>query len=463
MRERGLAPIAPFGVVPGGATGSGIAQVAAAAGHPAVVLEVDVARADAAVERVGAALGRAADKGRLSVTAAEAGRRGLRGTTDAADLADCLLVVEAAAEDMDLKRRIPRRLEEAVGSEAVLAPNTSSLSIDALVEDTARRWGQDPDPVRLHARFRGQPGRPTVLLGGPGRDRGVRPRAVRAGPALPRGRRVPDGAAGADRPDRAGRELRRHRFGLASAALRPAQPAVCAAGQARRHRLAGAQDQTRLLRRAFSAARPGACGDSTRPGRAPARTGLALGPLLARTGVPTEQDDALGPWARFPSGVLLGLAEGELAAAASVRLGAHVVLLDLALDWATTTRVGATTGAVAGPAALEQVQALLAAADVAVTVLPDNPGLLLARTVALMVDEAADLTARQRLDPAVVDDAVRLGVNYPLGPVEWGDRVGPDWVVRLLDALERAQPSGRFRVSTPLRTAALTGRRLRGR
>lgn len=153
----------------------------------------------------------------------------------------------------------------------------------------------------------------------------------------------------------------------------------------------------------------------------------------------------------------MGLTEGELAAQAAVTAGHDVVLLDLALDWSATTRVGASASS---PASLDELAAVLAGAHVAVTPLPDVPGLLLARTVALLVDEAVDLASRQRMAPADLDAAVRDGLNYPLGPLAWGDRVGAAWVVRLLDQLERLQPGGRFRVSTPLRLAAVQGRHL---
>lgn len=134
------------------------------------------------------------------------------------------------------------------------------------------------------------------------------------------------------------------------------------------------------------------------------------------------------------------------------------MLVDLALDLARASRVGATDSVDGEHVAA--LAAVLARAEVAVTPLPDTAGLLLARTVALLVDEAADLAARQDLAPGVLDRAVQLGLNYPRGPLAWGDAVGPAWVVEILDALERYRPGGRYRVSPALRRAALRGQAL---
>ena len=129
---------AEVGVVGGGAMGAGIAQVAAAAGHPVVVLEIDQARADKAVAAVQSGLARAIEKGRL----AEGAAGEVRGTTRVADLAGCALLVEAVAEDLAVKKELFARLEQVVGADCVLATNTSSLSIDAIA-------AQLTNPARL--------------------------------------------------------------------------------------------------------------------------------------------------------------------------------------------------------------------------------------------------------------------------------------------------------------------------
>ena len=491
---------AAVGVVGGGAMGAGIAQVAAAAGHPVVVLEVDEDRAEAAAQAVRAGLERAAAKGRLDPAVAERARTAVRGTTAMADLAPSALLVEAVVEQVDAKRDLLRRAEEVVGDHCVLATNTSSLSIDSIAAglgDPSRLVGMhffNPAPVmRLVEVVSGLQTAPaaadlveaTALAWGkstvrcastPGFvvNRVARPFYSEALAV------VAETGLAAAVVDELFREAGGFRMGPLELTDLIGQD-VNAAVTESVWRALDLDPRTRPSGLQRSMVEAGWLGRKTGRGfydhRAPqqqqprqlpeARTGAVrvgpqspLRPLLERTGAVLDDDAALERWARLPSGTLLGLTEGELAVEAALRTGGDVVLLDLALDLAATRRVGATTSG--DRAHLEEVAALLAAADVAVTPLPDVPGLLLARTVALLVDEAADLASRQRIAPDVLDAAVRDGLNYPIGPLAWGDRVGPSWVVRVLDSLERLQPGGRFRVSTPLRRAALSGRPLRG-
>jgi 3-hydroxybutyryl-CoA dehydrogenase len=94
-------------------------------------------------------------------------------------------------------------------------------------------------------------------------------------------------------------------------------------------------------------------------------------------------------------------------------------------------------------------------------VLDDLPGLLVARTAAMLVNEAADVAGRGVATAADVDTAMRLGVGYPIGPLAWGDRIGAARLVCLLDAMSGAYPDGRYRACMTLRRAAWSGRSLR--
>jgi 3-hydroxybutyryl-CoA dehydrogenase len=120
------------GVIGGGRMGSGIAQVFAAAGATVTIAETDPAAAAAARDRVAMGLLRAAEKGKL----AEPPETVLARVEQAHDVAglpaDAELVIEAVPEDADLKVRVLTAAEAAVGEQAVLASNTSSLSIAGL-------------------------------------------------------------------------------------------------------------------------------------------------------------------------------------------------------------------------------------------------------------------------------------------------------------------------------------------
>jgi len=117
-------------VVGAGTMGRGIAQVSAAAGYETHLYDVDAAVVTAAVQRIGASMQRRVDKGKMSADERHATLERLHGSDDvvtAAAGAD--IVVEAVPESMDLKVAVLGQVKDAAGEGAILASNTSSLSI----------------------------------------------------------------------------------------------------------------------------------------------------------------------------------------------------------------------------------------------------------------------------------------------------------------------------------------------
>ena len=130
-----------FGVVGAGTMGGGIAQVAARAGFEVVLRDVSdefLGRGMAAIDK---SLQRDVDKERLTAEEKQRIVGRIRATTDVADLAAASFVVEAITENLAAKQELFRALDEAVQKEAVLASNTSSISITKLGAAT-RRPGQ---------------------------------------------------------------------------------------------------------------------------------------------------------------------------------------------------------------------------------------------------------------------------------------------------------------------------------
>jgi 3-hydroxybutyryl-CoA dehydrogenase len=80
-----------------------------------------------------------------------------------------------------------------------------------------------------------------------------------------------------------------------------------------------------------------------------------------------------------------------------------------------------------------------------------------ARVLAMIVNEAASAVEEAVATPEAIDTAMRLGTNYPSGPLEWGERIGLAHVVHTLDALHDAVPDGRYRVIPLLRQLAERG------
>jgi 3-hydroxybutyryl-CoA dehydrogenase len=123
------------GIIGAGAMGRGIAQIAAQAGS---VVKLFDTRSEAVVEAVQAISGqwsRLQEKGRMTMEALAENKSRLIGANALSELSDCSLVVEAIVERIDIKKGLFAELEAIVGSQAVLATNTSSLSVTAIAAD----------------------------------------------------------------------------------------------------------------------------------------------------------------------------------------------------------------------------------------------------------------------------------------------------------------------------------------
>ncbi|WP_234745596.1 3-hydroxyacyl-CoA dehydrogenase NAD-binding domain-containing protein, partial [Burkholderia sp. WTPI3] len=127
-----LAPSAVVGVIGAGAMGAGIAQVAAAAGHTVLLYDLNEAACDKALAGIRAQFARLAEKGRMAPAQAEAAGSRIRAVRALADFAGVALIVEAAAERLDVKREIFATLERHVDDTCVLTTNTSSISITSI-------------------------------------------------------------------------------------------------------------------------------------------------------------------------------------------------------------------------------------------------------------------------------------------------------------------------------------------
>ena len=126
------------GVVGLGTMGAGIAQVCVQAGIETVGREVSEELCERARDRIAHYLGRGVEKGRLTAGERDAALARLTTTTELAELAGCDLVIEAVVEEPDVKRALFRELESVVGEHAVLATNTSALSVTAVAQATER-------------------------------------------------------------------------------------------------------------------------------------------------------------------------------------------------------------------------------------------------------------------------------------------------------------------------------------
>ncbi len=127
-----------FGVVGGGTMGNGIAHAAALSGFPVLLCEVNEALCEKALKTIDKNLQRGVDKGRMTADEKASVPGRIRTTTKLEDMAGATIVVEAVVENYDVKKTVFQTLDNVCGSDAVLASNTSSISITKLAACTGR-------------------------------------------------------------------------------------------------------------------------------------------------------------------------------------------------------------------------------------------------------------------------------------------------------------------------------------
>ncbi|MGW0138371.1 3-hydroxyacyl-CoA dehydrogenase [Streptomyces calvus] len=482
----------PVAVVGTGTMGQGIAQVALVAGHPVRLYDAAPGRAREAAEAIGARLDRLVEKERLTAADRDAARDRLRPVDELTDLADCALVVEAVVERLDVKQDLFRALEDIVSDDCLLATNTSSLSVTAiggalrvpgrfvglhffnpapllpLVEvvsgfatdvtyatrafETARAWGKTPvacadtpgfivnriarpfyaeafavyesqgaDPATIDAVLRESGGfrmgafELTDLIGQDVNESVTHSvwqaffHDVRFTPSLAQRRLVESG--------RLGRKTGHGWYDHGDGAERPephtAEPADPPAYVVAEGGLGPASDLLAMIREAGIEVR--------------------------------EEDEDNGTRLVLPGGGQLVLADGQT----SVEFR-DVVYFDLALDYRKATRVALSHAQNTSPVTVAEATGLFQALGKKVSVIGDVPGMIVARTVARIIDLAHDAVAKGVATEDDIDTAMRLGVNYPLGPLEWSRRLGGGWACSLLDNLHECEPSGRYAPSLAL-------------
>jgi len=133
-----MSTIHRVGVIGAGTMGNGIAQASAAAGLHVVMVDINEAAVLRGMSAVTSSLDRLHKKDKITVADKDAALARIKGTTDYADLRPCDIVIEAATENEELKHRILKQVDVIARSEAILASNTSSISITRLAAVVTR-------------------------------------------------------------------------------------------------------------------------------------------------------------------------------------------------------------------------------------------------------------------------------------------------------------------------------------
>ena len=502
-------------VIGAGSMGAGIAQLAAQSGHGVRLHDAQAGAAAAALLRIGADLDGAVKRGKLQpderntvlarITVAE--------TLESLEsLEGCGLVVEAVVERLDVKQGLFKSLEKVLGPQAVLATNTSSISITAVAQglqhpqrligwhffNPATRMklveiipGVETDPAlvsAMHALSKAwgktsvdAPNAPGFIVNRVARPyyaEGLRLLAERIAPAPAIDKLMTEAGGFALGPfelmDLIGLDVNlsvTESVFQATAHDSRYAPHVIQQELVRSGRFGRKSGQgfyaygKDAAARAVQAVPPAAACPAL---RMPATLGL-LQPLLQRllqAGVPMSVDASL-PAETFalalgdPS-VQVALTDGRTAAErGAANGGAPLLLLDLARDYATTTHLGAAAN-LAGMTHLPALAALLSNAKIALIALDDVAGLALMRTVCCLANEAADLMTWTGTTARDIDTAMVLGTAYPLGPLAWADALGAERVATVLANLQAHYGDMRYRRAPALSRARFNGTRFHG-
>ncbi len=494
------------GIVGTGAMGRGIAQIAAQAGSEVRLFDAQEGAAQRAREALGEQWDRLVAKGRMESSAADALKARLR-CVDALDaLGGCQLVVEAIVERLDAKRALFVELERHVGADAVLASNTSSLSVTAIaagLQRPGRLAGYhffNPVPLmkvveviaglktdahvceRLHAHARQMGHTPVQAQDTPGfivnhAGRGYGTEALRLV-----GESVTDFAT----TDRILRDQMGFRLGpfelmdlTALDVSHPVmesiyhqyfeepryRPSVITA-----QRLAGGVVGKKVGEGFYRYVD----GAAQLPPEPPVPEVGALPPVWVHPKAARRAElyqllkhlDARIETAQQPSEQALilvaPLGMDVTTIAAVERLDAtRTVGLDLMLEDSATRRRVLATNPATRPDMRDAAHALFARDGKAVSVIRDSGGFVTQRVVATIVNIAADICQQGICSPDDLETAVTLGLGYPMGPLAMGDRIGPTNVLEILFNLQTVYGDPRYRPSPWLRRRGALGLSLR--
>ncbi|MEU6279828.1 3-hydroxyacyl-CoA dehydrogenase [Streptomyces sp. NPDC047028] len=482
----------PVAVVGTGTMGQGIAQVALVAGHPVRLYDAVPGRARQAADAIGARLDRLVAKDRLTGADRDAARARLTPADSLVELADCTLVVEAVLERLDVKQQLFRELEEIVSDDCLLATNTSSLSVTAiggalrnpgrfvglhffnpapllpLVEvvsgfatdvtsatrayEMARTWGKTPVACadtpgfivnRIARPFYAEA---FAVYEAQGADPATIDAVLRECGGFRMGAFELTDLIGQDVNESVTHSVWQSFFQDVRFTPSLAQRRLVESGRLGRKSGHGWYDH------ADGAERPEPhTADKEQPPAYVIAEGTLepagqLLTLIREAGIQVREDDEdHGTRLVLPSGGQLVLADGQT----SVEFR-DVVYFDLALDYRKATRVALSASQDTSPQTLAEAVGLFQALGKDVSVIGDVPGMIVARTVARIIDLAHDAVAKGVATEEDIDTAMRLGVNYPLGPFEWSRSLGRGWACGVLDELHERDPSGRYAPSLAL-------------
>jgi 3-hydroxybutyryl-CoA dehydrogenase len=489
-----------IGVIGAGAMGRGIAQVAAAGGIRVRLTDAKPGAAQEALKFIDNMLKRAAEKGGMTVEQAKAATERIQIVDGPADMKPCHAVIEAIVENPDIKQKLFAELEAIVADDCIIASNTSSLSV-TLLANKLKRPGRfagfhffNPVPLmRLVEVIDGVLTEPWVgdALMALGKRMTREPVRVKDAPgflvnqvgrgySLEASHLVSEGIASFVDVDRVMRDVGGFRMGpfelMDLTALDVTQPASellysqffhearYRPSLVMRSRL-DAGILGRKVKRGFydyssgeqsvppEAAAPSAKPQSVWVSRAAPAGHAALTQLLDKLGAPVESGAK-------PSAEALILVTpfGQDTTTCALEQGLdprRTVAVDTLFPMVKRRTI--MTCPITDPAHRDAAHGLLASDGVPVVATKDSPGFIAQRIIAMIVNIGCSVAQNQTATPADIDKAVTLGLNYPHGPLAFGDRLGADRILEVLTNMQRVYGDQRYRPTLWLSRRARLG------
>lgn len=484
-------------VIGAGTMGAGIAQVAADAGHSVVLIDVAEGAAQKGKENIQRGLEPLIEKGRRHEADVVDLLSRIRTSQNIADCAGCALVIEAIIEDLDIKRRVFNDVEKYGDDMTIIASNTSSISISELSADakrpdnivgmhffnpaailklvevvsglqtssknadivyqTAIAWGKQP----VHAKST-----PGFIV-----NRVARPFYAEALRSLTE--QVADVATldslmrscggfkmgPLELTDLIGQDINNavtnsvYQAFYQDKRFMPSvlQAEMTAAGLLGRKSGRGFYD--------YSIDKPAATVETTRAQSNVVNHVKVIGALGYVNSLislieksPAQLQVSAEGLARIEVGdAIIQLTDGRTASQrAAEQCTPNLVLLDYAVDYDFAPLIALSFGVQSSLQAQEDAVAFFQSLGKQVCILKDVPGMQVLRTIAMLVNEAHDAVNQGVCDAAAVDTAMKAGVAYPQGPIEWGQSIGLKYLSLVLRNIQSAYGEERYRVSPRL-------------
>ncbi len=489
------APDYVVGVIGAGAMGQGIAQVSVQSGARTILMDAKPGACEAARKAIEGRITRQVERGHLPENALAKSMRCLELASDASALAPCDVVIEAVFEDLDVKRSLFRQVEAVVSPDCIIASNTSSIPIASIAracETRNRIAGMhffNPVPLMKLVEVieaAETSGETVANLDTLGRRFGRTPVRVKDSPGFlvnlggraftTEGLRIAhEGVATPAQIDAVMRDCRHFRMGpfelmdLTGIDVNYPVSQIIYEGYMQDARIRTAPNHKAMFDAGLLGRKTGAGWFHYRGAEkidppspdfetfaAPPRSVVLAkdSPLLRQfcdeVGIAVGPDDGRKP--------ILAAPIGDDAAHTALATGTdylRLVCLDLSCD--TSHRVTIMTAPAADPGARNAVAAALAAAGRRVTAIKDSPGFISQRLSAMVANLGCYMAEIGLGTPEDIDTAMKLGLGYPLGPLELAEDLGTGNTLRIMERLQAITGEDRYRPTLWLKRRALLG------